>query len=216
MKYCNVSFLLLLFLLLACKTTNEKVNTDEVVNYDSLTLVLETMYDTDQEYRMELVSIITENKPFDAELVANMNRNDSLNQLETIKILNKFGWLPKDSIGQKAASALFLIIQHSPTDVMEKYFPMLKEMVEEGQAKRTDLALMEDRILMYNHKKQIYGSQASLIDEEMQIWPIENAADVNKLRLEIGFETTVEENAESMGVLFNPNVKMPDVSIFEH
>jgi hypothetical protein len=103
-------------------------------------------------------------------------------------------------------------VQHAELDFKEQYFPQLKRLAENGEAKKTLCAMLEDRILMMNGKKQIYGTQANnnlRTDKKFAIWPIENPQAVNELRRKIGFDTTVEENARKLNAEYRPDEKLP-------
>ena len=68
--------------------------------------------------------------------------------------------------------------------------------------------MMLDRQLMFNGDEQVYGTQArgyavkNPTTGEMQqgyfIWPIKDAAGVNRRRKQADFEQTVEENAKGL------------------
>ena len=50
---------------------------------------------------------------------------------------------------------------------------MLKEALRKGEADRDDAAMLEDRILMWEGKKQIYGTQLSFnqVTKKLEFWP---------------------------------------------
>ncbi|MEM1326010.1 MAG: DUF6624 domain-containing protein [Bacteroidota bacterium] len=212
MKY--LLFLSLMLALVACNTTADKpTEITKTIDYEALKAELETIHETDQKYRLQ----ITQSKTFDAELVAKMNQTDSINQIRMIEILDEYGWLPKSKIGETAADALFLVIQHSPKTVMRKYMDELKAQAKAGEASKMHAAMMEDRLLMYEGKKQIYGSQATSYMDGTQgyfIWPIKETATVNARRKVAGFSNTIEEYAESMGATYDPNESLPDETLF--
>lgn len=69
------------------------------------------------------------------------------------------------------------------------------------------VAMMQDRLLMEQHKPQLYGTQAACYPlqsdqskQECFIWPIENPTSVNERRKKAGFTQTVEENAKRLDV----------------
>ena len=184
------------------------------IPYDSLRTVLEEIYDVDQEVRRDFVERTQRGDTSLSTIIAKMNQADSVNQIQVEELLTTYGWLPQSKVGQKAAGALFLVIQHSDLETMRRYLPVLKKAVEEGEASATSAALMEDRVLMYEGKKQLYGTQASGHEQENGttkyfIWPIENPEEVNNLRAEVGFGTTVEENAARLNATYNPNEELP-------
>ena len=111
-----------------------------------------------------------------------INQEDSKNQEQVIKIIDEHGWLGISQVDFFANNALFLVIQHAPVEIQEKYFPLLKESAEKGESKLADMALMDDRIRMRRKKKQLYGSQTITINGKNYVWPIEDAQNVNERR----------------------------------
>ena len=182
-----------------------------MVNYDSLKIVLEEIYDKDQGIREKVSNM----NPYDAELVYEMNQADSINQIKIQKIIDTYGWPGKSKVGEKASRALFYVIQHADLELIEKYFPYFQKATEQGEANPLDFATMEDRMRMYQGKKQIYGTQAhgTLQDDgtfDFFIWPIENPAKVNERRKKLGFKKTVEQIAEEMEARYDPNELLPE------
>ncbi len=70
---------------------------------------------------------------------------DSKNLLIVKEIIDTKGWLGPDVIGEKGNTTLFLVIQHADPATQEKYLPVLRKAVQEGNAAPQDLALLEDR-----------------------------------------------------------------------
>lgn len=85
--------------------------------------------------------------------------NDSINIIKVSAILDRYGWLGADEIGEDENRTLFLVVQHSDLAVQEKYLPMMRKAVKKKKAKASSLALLEDRVALRQGKKQIYGSQ---------------------------------------------------------
>ncbi|MEM8970351.1 MAG: DUF6624 domain-containing protein [Bacteroidota bacterium] len=202
------------FLLIAVSGTLAQTASRLGIPYDSLQSVLEEMYDLDQEVRIDFMERTQRGDTSLSTVKAKMRKVDSANQVGVKKILAEYGWLPQSKIGGKAAGTLFLVIQHADLETIRKYLPLLKSAVEAGEANATSAAMMEDRVLMYEGKKQLYGSQASGRPKEdgsseYFIWPIENPEEVNQRRAKVGFNSTVEENAARMNAIYNPNEELP-------
>jgi hypothetical protein len=180
-------------------------------NYDSLRIVLENMVDKDQEIRRILVDSIGIDSPNAGPYIKQMMDIDADNQRKMKVILDKYGWIEQSRIGPKAAEAFFYIIQHADTTLMIKWFPEFKRLSDIGEANKVQCAMMEDRLLMWRGKKQIYGSQAGVFrdDKKMAIWPIEDPKTVNERRKKIGFPLTVEENARRLDAVYNENEPLP-------
>ena len=215
-----LTIILLTTLILSCdkfKKDNPKNAQDPKVSSipaDSLRIVLEEMHDRDQGIRKELME--SRNKPDEMySVIQRMNTTDSLNQEQVEIILEKYGWLGISSVGEKASGAIFYVVQHAPVEFMEEYYPQLEELVSRGDASKRHAAMMQDRILMYNNQKQIYGTQASNLvreDETMVMWPVKNPENVNTRREEVGIHGTIEEAAASMNAEYDPNEKLPEVN----
>jgi hypothetical protein len=118
-----------------------------------------------------------------------MAKADSQNLILVRSILDKYGWLGPDIIGGIGSSTLFAVIQHADLapGVQEKYLPYLRRAVEKGDADPSDLALLEDRILVGQHKPQLYGSQIKTNDQGVSApFPIADSSHVDSRRAKMG------------------------------
>lgn len=163
----------------------------------SLMYQLDTIHKDDQKYRIEIEVLI---KKFGWEsneihsLIKAMNETDSANLIKVEAILDNYGWLGNEIIGNKGNSTLFLVLQHADQLTQEKYLPMMREAVLNGKAKASNLALMEDRILLRQGKKQIYGTQIGM-DNQTKLYyvsPLEDPKNVDKRRASMGLEPLAE------------------------
>lgn len=117
-----------------------------------------------------------------------VSEQDSINELEVIKIIEEKGWVGKSLVGGRANITLWLVIQHAPLETQEKYLPLLKKTVLEGESRGSHLALLEDRIQMRNGKPQTYGSQITTDKEtgKQVVYEIWEPEYVNQRRKEVG------------------------------
>lgn len=122
------------------------------------------------------------------ELWKTINEKDSLNLIKVRAILDKYGWLGADVVGDAGNSALFLVLQHADLETQEHYLPMMKEAVTNGNAKASSLALLVDRVEMRNNRPQIYGSQITMKDGKYELYQIIDEVNVNKRRAEVGLQ----------------------------
>jgi len=72
------------------------------------------------------------------------------------EIINKYGWLGADVVGEHGNQTIWLIIQHSDLATQERYLPMMREAAKNVKASASDLAYLEDRVALRQGKKQIY------------------------------------------------------------
>jgi hypothetical protein len=114
------------------------------------------------------------------ELYKAMKSADSLNLIEVESILSKHGWLGVNEIGSQCNTTLFMVIQHSDQQHQEKYLPFMRLAVKNGKAHAHHLALLEDRVLLQQGKRQIYGSQLSwnLKTNQYYLAPLEDPDNV--------------------------------------
>jgi hypothetical protein len=122
-------------------------------------------------------------------LEANMHIKDSINLIKVSSILDKYGWLGSETIGDRGNITLFLVIQHAESlKVQEKYLPLMRVAVKDGKAKGSNLALLEDRVALGEGKKQMYGSQVVQDSKtgKYSFSPIEDEPNVDSRRKEVG------------------------------
>ncbi|MGE3825703.1 MAG: DUF6624 domain-containing protein [Bacteroidia bacterium] len=121
-----------------------------------------------------------------------MEANDYKNLEKVNSILETYGWLSADEVGDTGNQALFLVIQHADILTQEKYLPMMKEAVKKGNARPQDFALLVDRVEMRNGRPQVYGSQLVNKNGKTTLYPIIDSINVNKRRAEVGLESLEE------------------------
>jgi hypothetical protein len=123
------------------------------------------------------------------------NAIDSENLKKLSSIVEQWGWPKISEVGAEAANAAFLIVQHSDLEGQKKYLPEIKQAAMEGEASKRSFALLQDRILMNEGKPTIYGTQLRRNEEtgEWFLWPVEDEANVDQVRAELGMEPLGEE-----------------------
>jgi len=152
---------------------------------------LDSIYTEDQKYRMMIDDTLNKYGHGSKELGLlwrTIEEKDSINLIKVKAILDQYGWLGSDVIGEQGNSTLFLVIQHSDLNTQEKYLPMMKEAVKTGKARAADLALLIDRVEMNNGRPQVYGSQITMKDGKYEIYKILDEPNVNNRRAEVGLQ----------------------------
>lgn len=172
-----------------------------------LARTLENVIRQDQVYRAMIDSIETKFGRNSAEMTnlwKLMDHQDSVDQLIVIEVLEKYGWLGKSAVGFAGNSAIFLVVQHAPLPVQEKYLPLMREAVKAGNAEGSALALLEDRVLMRNGKKQVYGSQVKRdpVTNESYFGAIEDVEHVDERRATVGLGP-LADYARHFGIVWN-------------
>ena len=133
-----------------------------------------------------------------------MPRNDSVVLSKITNVLQNKGWMGISEVGELANQTLWLVIQHAPLNIQEKYLPLLEKSATIGESKARYLAFLKDRILMRQGKKQIYGTQSLWNKEKSKnvIWAIADYKTVNQRRKKVGLES-IEDYAKNNGYLFD-------------
>jgi hypothetical protein len=84
---------------------------------------------------------------------------DSIDLVKLSAIVARYGWLGPSDVGDQCNTAMFMVIQHADLATQQKYLPMLREAEAKGRLRAKDLALLEDRVALRTHHKQLYGTQ---------------------------------------------------------
>ena len=186
------------------KTNKEK----KEANWNKpLVAILDTVFDEDQKYRLQMDEIEQKYGWESNEIIAHwrlINRKDSINLIKIKKILDEKGWLGADIIGKQGNSTLFLVIQHADPGTQRKYLPLMREAVQKGNASPSSLALLEDRVALGQGKRQIYGSQVGRDQEsgEYYVLPLEDPNNVDKRRATVGLGT-LQDYIANWGMTWN-------------
>ncbi|SNS06035.1 DUF6624 domain-containing protein [Hymenobacter mucosus] len=201
----------------ACQDFAPTSPTPTAQEYTRLRNVLTAVYERDQQVRNIDFELIRTDSVAARAFSAQLHATDSLNQAIVLPLLARYGWLPRQAIGEQAADALFLVVQHSDLAIMRRFLPQLQEQARRGQASAPDAATMQDRVLMLEGKKQVYGTQASNNVRPHQqrivvVWPIQAPDKVNSLRRQVGFTSTVQQNADRLGAQYDPAEQLPQKS----
>lgn len=199
-----VSLFVGLALLAACagpRRTNVELKTD-----------LEARFETDQSQRKSMEEVrkkFGSSSPETAALWEKQKTLDADNVAALVKLVDRQGWPGIRAVGDRAATAAFLILQHADLALQKKYLPLYRAAVAEGEARPWNLALLEDRVLTREGKKQLYGSQWHEDGKGvMELYPIEDEANVDTRRKALHMRP-VAEDAASYGVEYHPPQAVP-------
>jgi hypothetical protein len=169
-----------------------------------LVALLDTIFTEDQADRRNIEAIQKafgwNSKEMDS-LWKKINYLDSVNLVKIKHIIDTYGWLGPDVVGEAGAQTIFLVIQHADSLTQVTYAPKMREAVKLGKASPASLALLEDRILTNQGKEQIYGSQVRWNEQagKNEFFPIFDEKNVNKRRASAGLEP-LEEYAKHFGI----------------
>jgi hypothetical protein len=117
-----------------------------------------------------------------------MLKVDADNTAYVKRISGEFGWIDRERFGPKAAFSAFLIVQHSMNlPLMRAALPYVEAEAKARKVDGQDFALLYDRLQIMLGEKQRYGTQLGQNEKnEPVVFPIEDRANVEQLRKEIG------------------------------
>jgi hypothetical protein len=175
------------------------------------------MGEDDQKHRQEMMGLMGRLAGSDSEkrakrwkqAVERQNALDSRNRQRLDEIVKEHGWPKRSVFGEEATGVAFLVVQHAELDYQKKYLPLIKEAVAQKEARRSDLAMLEDRILTREGKKQIYGTQLRLnqTTQSMELYPIEDEENVDARRTAAGLEPLAVYLKRVFGIDYAPQKK---------
>jgi uncharacterized protein DUF6624 len=148
----------------------------------------------DQAIRNELISAGVKNP--DKAILARMESIDAANTERMTAIVNQYGWPGPELVGRDGSEAAFLLVQHADLGLQQKVLPLVEKAYRSGGLSGQDYALLLDRVRVAEGKPQVYGTQAKRFEEwngsEPTLQPIEDEANVDKRRAEVGLPPLAE------------------------
>lgn len=122
-------------------------------------------------------------KEFSKELAHKQNELDLKNQKTIDSLYRKYNtYLGKSIVGEEFETVMWAVIQHSNTEMMAKYIPIVQKAVEENELNVTPFKMLIDRYYGLKHGFQIFGSQSGfgfeLADDKKR----------NEIKLKYGIE----------------------------
>jgi hypothetical protein len=118
------------------------------------------------------------------------------NASRLLAILEEHGWPGRSLVGEDAAEAAWIILQHAIGNpaLQRRGLALLREAAAAGEVPMVQVAMLDDRIRTLEGRGQRYGTQFDW-DEQGQIGPlpIEDEENVDARRREIGLIPLAEE-----------------------
>jgi hypothetical protein len=105
------------------------------------------------------------------------------------------GWPGRAKVGDEAAGAAFLILQHaiSRPDLQRRCLALLLEAIPQGQANPLDAAYLADRIAVFEGGEQVFGTQFDWdANGLLSPAPIRDPDEVDERRASVGLPPMAE------------------------
>ena len=104
------------------------------------------------------------------------------------EIIAKHGWPGVSLVGLEGCRAAWLIAQHSicTPDLQRKFLALLAKAAEDGDAPKTQVAFLTDRIRYNESKPQVYGTVLDWNERGELSCEVEDPANLDVRRKEVG------------------------------
>ncbi len=125
-----------------------------------------------------------------------------------LKFIDENGWPSISKYTKNGSKAAYLTIQHSNDSIIKKYLPIIEKACKIKEAEWDDYAHMKDRTLLFNGKKQYYGTHYEWYDESTNTYylkPIEDVTNLNLRRSAIGLMPLIQYY-DSAQIVFSETV----------
>ncbi len=190
---------LLMFIIILAIDSKSQVTSFEIDSSKfnkPLMATLDSLYQNDQTVRYDFLKA-SKNKASKSVLDSFLNvmRKTDQENLRLVKeIIRKYGWLGPQHVGLNASQGMFLVIQHADLATQELYLPIIRSAEKDGHLLSSNLAILEDRILMRKGLKQIYGSQTfnDKLTGKIYFYPIEKPDQLEVRRKSMGLVPMAE------------------------
>lgn len=109
-------------------------------------------------------------------------------------VISKDGWPTISNVGKSAATNAWLLAQHSDDDPVFqlRVMRLMAPLVAKGEVESGNYALLFDRVMLPLTGKQRYGTQFTCIANRWRPQALENEADLDRLRKEVGLNSISE------------------------
>ncbi len=131
---------------------------------DEIRAELEAMHDLDRQLVGDSLSPST-----DARTTATTIRAIDRVHADRLKeIVDHIGWPTREMVGLKATQAAYMVIQHAghDNDFQNRCLALMVDLVEQGELPASYVALLTDRIRVFQDQPQVFGTQMSMAPNE--------------------------------------------------
>jgi VWFA-related protein len=105
------------------------------------------------------------------------------NTAELCSILKQYGWPTRDLVGDDGAKSVFFLLRNSATDQLQRdLLPVIIAAVKKGEVPKSSFATYIDRLRTNAGLKQIFGTQATIRDGFLVLFPIGDEQHVDARR----------------------------------
>jgi len=154
----------------------------------------------DQDARKRLIELNSRRRAENDKALAESAEFKSLRDIDRKNtawlkmVVTAHGWPGKSAVGEDGAQAAWLLVQHADhdRDFQKQCLKLIQAAFKKGEVTGQQVAYLTDRVLVADKRNQLYGTQFQVKDGELVPFPIEDEANVDKRRKEIGLSSLAE------------------------
>ncbi len=144
----------------------------------------DTLLNLKQKSEKRFAQTIAKNRT-DEVLMDRMRASREENTAKLCPILKQYGWPSADLVGPQGVDAAFFILKNSSSfELQRDLLPVIITVTQKGEIDRADFAGYVDRLRLSVGLKQLFGTQATVKDGFLVLFPIESEALVDARREE--------------------------------
>ena len=143
-----------------------------------LRIQLGKMIEVDQDSRRSLVLEGSNPKKSDLDKLKVV---DAANLIALKAIFEKVGFPTVAMVGRDGVSTAFLLVQHADEDpaFQQRALTLAKPLAIRRELPRREFAMLTDRVLIAEGKKQLYGTQAEIKGDHIYLMPVDDPSNLN-------------------------------------
>ncbi|MFT4807014.1 MAG: hypothetical protein ACI9LX_000330 [Paraglaciecola sp.] len=110
------------------------------------------------------------------------------------QIVQQQGWPTKEQVTEEGVKAAFTLVNHSNNlSFQQNMLPLVIQSYMDKQGMSGEaVAIFTDKVSIAQGKKQVFGTQADLINDKVIFFQIENEDSVDQLRAQMGMPSLAE------------------------
>ena len=134
-----------------------------------------------EKNQQKLDEDIEKNRKPDA-LMKQMRASQDKNTARLCPILKQYGWPTTSLVGKEGVEAAFFLLNNSAAHLRVDLEPVIVAATKQGDISRPDFASYIDRVRLAAGLKQLFGTQATIINGFLVLFPVESETQVEALR----------------------------------
>lgn len=169
-----------------CLTADEiKRVSDQIAAHDARPFnkkLSEDLIELSAKQRQRLQDSVTDNKSGET-LIDTIRKSREENTNDLCAIVKQYGWPTRDLVGDEGARAAFFLLRNSSTSELQRdLLPVIIAAVKKGEITKASFAAYIDRLRLNAGLKQIFGTQATILNDFLVLFPITDEAHVDARR----------------------------------